>query len=160
MPPDVTTTMIDTPCCTSSHSGCGVSVLGEFHVMISDGAYLHGDSDRALGIVHWVLDFQQAQGSCQTVWKTNCPQMKHLISSPDESIHDVEVIIDVHTSLGVVICMGVGACEYGWGLASPHPPTHRATHRHPCGCGIQSFNLQVPNHHYTTKCYKCTEVHA
>ena len=54
--------------------------------------------------------------------------------------------------LYLVICMGVGACGYGWGLASPHPPTHRATHRHPCGCGIQSFNLQVPtNHHYTTK---------
>ena len=26
--------------------------------------------------------------------------MKHLISLPDESIHGIEVIIDVHTSLG------------------------------------------------------------
>ena len=102
MLPDVATTMIDTPCHTSSRSGCGVSVSGEFHVVISDGAYLHGNSDRALGIVHWVLDCQQAQGSCQTAWKTDCPQMRRLISSPDESIHGVEVIIDAHTSLGAL----------------------------------------------------------
>jgi len=37
--------------------------------------------------------------------------MKRLIPSPDESIHDIEVMIDVHTSLGRSGGSEEGSCE-------------------------------------------------